>query len=148
MIYNLLSTKAKSNQDKGMTSTKFFKKMSTDENEKNSINLMDKHLKMPQSTRNIISLTTAKMEDQKLKAFSKNKKSQINFINLSKPTSKIQINGMSTDHFHHSNQKDNVKTLRKENSSKNLKLTTSTSAEFPHLLAKSVSQTTINRKID
>lgn len=109
---------------------------------------MDKHLKMPQSTRNIISLTTSKMEDQKLKAFSKNKKSPINFINLSKQTSKIQINGMSSDHIHHSSQKDSAKTLRKESSSKNLKLTTSTSAEFPHLLAKSVSQTTMNRRMD
>ena len=38
--------------------------------------------------------------------------------------------------------------MRKDSSTKNLKLTTSTSAQFPHLLAKSVSQTTLNRSMD
>lgn len=32
MIYNLLSTKSKSSQEKGTLSHKFFKKFSTDEN--------------------------------------------------------------------------------------------------------------------
>jgi hypothetical protein len=61
-------------------------------------------MKMPQSTRNIISLTSGK-EESKIKPFSKNKKSQINFINLSKASSKIQINAASAEFFHHSSQK-------------------------------------------
>jgi aurora kinase len=152
MLYNLHSTKSKpSSQDKGSYSAKFFKKLSTDENEKNLLNYADRQLKMPQSTRNIISLT-AHQDDHKTakqEAFTKpfsRKKPQSNFINLSKPQSKI--NPSPHTHEPHSSQKDSAKTLRKESSVRNLKLTTSTSAEFPYILAKSVSQTTLNRKMD
>lgn len=131
MLYNLHSTKSKpSSQDKGSYSAKFFKKLSTDENEKNLLNFADRQLKMPQSTRNIISLT-AHQDDHKIgkqEAFTKpfsRKKPQSNFINLSKPQSKI--NPSPHTHEPHSSQKDSAKTLRKESSVRNLKLTTSTS---------------------
>lgn len=54
----------------------------------------------------------------------------------------------SADHSHHSSQKEQSKVLRKETSSKNLKLGTSTSSEFPALMTKSASQTTMHRKMD
>lgn len=62
MLYNLHSTKAKpSSQDKNTYSAKFFKKLSTcDENEKNLLNYDRSNLKLPQSTRNIISLKEEK----------------------------------------------------------------------------------------
>jgi hypothetical protein len=153
MLYNLHSTKSKpTSQEKGSYSAKFFKKLSSDENEKNLLNLADRaHLKLPQSTRNIISLATHNSNtphangrpDDRAKPFSRSKKSQVNFINLSKPASKITPTPEP-----HSSHKDSAKTLRKESSVRNLKLTTSTSAEFPHILAKSVSQTTLNRRMD
>jgi hypothetical protein len=148
-MYNPLSTRNKpASTEKSQASARFFKKFSTDENERNYLNHADKHLlKSVHSTKNIISLTSNKTEDSKSKPFSKHKKSQVNFINLAKPVAKAQICISQTDHFHHSSNKENVKSMRKENSVKNLKLTTSTSSEFP-ILAKSVSQTTVNRKMD
>lgn len=67
---------------------------------------------MPQSTRNVITLTSSKNDEQKLKSFSKNKKNQINFINLSKQVSKIQLTPQS-EILHHSSQKDSAKMLKK-----------------------------------
>jgi len=149
-MYNPLSTRNKhANTEKAQSSARFFKKFSADENERNFLNFMDKNTfkSMQSSTKNIISLATHKNEDSKAKLLNKQKKTMTNFINLTKPISKTQISISQTDHISHSNNKENIKTLRKESSVKNLKLVTSSSGEFP-FLAKSVSQTTVHRKMD
>lgn len=94
----------------------------------------------PLSTKNVISLTG---KENKVKGFSK-KKGQVGVITLSKHSSKASLtqpelpSSSHKDHHHRS--------LRKESSSKHLKLTTSTSTELPQLLAKSASHTTVHRK--
>lgn len=50
--------------------------------------------------------------------------------------------------MHASNHKEKPKSLKKDSSVKQLKLTTSSSIEFPQLLGKSISQTTLHRKND
>ena len=78
--------------------------------------------------------------------FSKSKKAPLQLISLAKTASKAHISLCQTDHSHHSSHKEHSKTLKKDPSSKNLKILSS--AELPQIVAKSASQTTINRKID
>lgn len=81
--------------------------------------------------------------------FSKHKKPQLQVIALSKTISKANICLSQGDPSHHSSSKEPSKILRKDMSSKNLKLGPSCSSnEFPAILAKSVSQTTMHRKMD
>jgi alpha-acetolactate decarboxylase len=79
--------------------------------------------------------------------FSKTKKTPLQVISLSKTVSRANI-CLSHGDSHHSTTKDYSKILRKESSSKNLKLGISSSGEFPQILTKSASQTTMNRKMD
>lgn len=121
-MYNPLTTRAKVS-DKSLT-TRFFKKLSTtDENEKNYINTTERPvLKGCQSTKHI----TLAQSEGKNKMFSKNKKSQLQIVSLSKTVSKTHIClSQQNENMHHSSQ--NSKILRKENSSKNLKLGSSSS---------------------
>ena len=104
------------------------------------------YLKGCHSTKNIVSLVHS---EQKGKMFSKNKKSQLQLVTLSKTVSRANICLSHGEGIHHSSQHNsNSKGLRKEASSKNLKLTSSISTEFPQLLTKSASQTTMHRKMD
>lgn len=135
-MLNCLSTRNKlSSQDKTQCSTRFFKKLSTDENERNYINYLDKFA-LPRgnaSCKNI--LTVAQLARNEEKKNSKGKKMLLSHATKSfKTLMSVSIS-----------DKEN-KCLRKEHSTKNLKLTAS--VELPQLLTKSISQTTVNRKMD
>ena len=78
--------------------------------------------------------------------FSKNKKSSLQLVSLSKTVSRAHI-CLSQHNEGHLHSSQNSKILRKENSSKNLKLGSTSSSEFP-LLTKSASQTTMHKKMD
>ncbi len=79
--------------------------------------------------------------------FSKSKKPTVQLISLTKTASKAHISLSQAEHYNHSSHKES-KGLKKDNSSKQFKLISSASSEFPQLLAKSASQTTIHRKMD
>lgn len=147
-MYNPLSTRSKLPSQEKSYSARFFKKLSTtDQNERNFINAVERpQPKGCQSTKHIISLAQS---EQKAKMFSKHKKPQLQVIALSKTISKANICLSQGDPSHHSSSKEPSKILRKDMSSKNLKLGSSCSSnEFPAILAKSVSQTTMHRKMD
>ena len=114
--------------EKHINSARFFKKGSMDENEKNMGNFLDK---MTQNKTN----TFIKKCSQ-----GKKKKSQNNITVASGKTLKTlgSINASSKN--------INLDISSKEKSYKNLKLTNS--IEFPKILVKSISQTTMNKKTD
>lgn len=142
-MLNPLSTRNKpSSNDKSQSSARFFKKMSTDENERNYMNYMEKiTLRTNQSAKNILGLVNlnslAKPEDKQNKS-TKHKKVQPIFLAKGKSANSTSISEKDfKDH------KD-YKPVKKDSSVRNLKL--SASIEFPPLLAKSISQTTVHRK--
>jgi len=94
-----------------MQSTRFFKKLATnDENERNMCNFQDRPLlKGCQSTKHMVSLLQS---ETKSKMFSKSKKAP----------SKAHISLSQAEQSNHSSQKEGSKVLKKDNSSRNLKL--------------------------
>ena len=139
-MLNPLSTRNKpSSHDKSQSSARFFKKMSTDENERNYMNYLEKiTLRTNQSAKNILGLANinsiSKPEENRIKT-TKNKKVQPIFLAKGKSANSTSIS-----------EKDfkEQKLVKKDNSVRTLKL--SASIEFPPLLAKSISQTTVHRK--
>jgi len=104
-----------------MQSTRFFKKLATnDENERNMCNFQDRPLlKGCQSTKHMVSLLQS---ETKSKMFSKSKKAPVQLITLSKTASKAHISLSQAEQSNHSSQKEGSKALKKDNSSRNLKL--------------------------
>lgn len=60
--------------------------------------------------------------------FSKSKKTPVQLISLTKTASKAHISLCHTEQSHHSSQKEHSKALKKDNSSRNLKLLSSGSS--------------------
>jgi hypothetical protein len=60
--------------------------------------------------------------------FSKSKRPHVQLITLSKTASKAQISLSQAESTHHSTQKEPSRFLKKENSSKNLKITPTSSS--------------------
>jgi hypothetical protein len=97
-----------------------------------------------QSVYNLTPLTNS------LASLKRNPKQKTSTVNLSSKPLKT----MTDIHLTSKDNKENLsrepkdlKQIKKENSAKNLKLS-SGSVEFPKLLTKSISQTTVNKKID
>lgn len=153
----------------------FFKKKSTDENEKNYLNYMDRiagnsgHLPYTPSGNGTSSkINLNKKNDKNEKPLSGKGSSNSHFLkkktSLTTNTKNLQIHqsmntlktptsAVSSSLKLSTGSAFNVNTANKENikenkqkSVKNLKL--SSSIEFPKFLAKSVSQTTMNKKTD
>ena len=113
--------------DKHINSARFFKKASTDENERNLANFMDK---MAQNKNNGMNKKVSQ---------GKRKKSQNNITVTSGK-------GLKTLGSINASSKNITLDGDKEKSFKNLKLTSS--MEFPKILVKSISQTTMNKKLE
>lgn len=134
------STRNNSKQsDKHVSSARFFKKFSSDENQKNVVNYLDKLIppknNAAQSTSNLPLNSIRNISNKKLPR----KKSINNLTSMSGKALKTLDSMGSMCALAKNNQKD-----FKQKSYKNLKLTSS--IQFPKILCKSISQTTIHKK--
>ena len=136
------STRNNSKQsDKHVSSARFFKKFSSDENQKNVVNYLDKLIppknNAAQSTSNLPLNSIRNISNKKLPR----KKSINNLTSMSGKALKTLDSMGSMCALAKNNQKD-----FKQKSYKNLKLTSS--IQFPKILCKSISQTTIHKKTE
>lgn len=117
------------NSDKHINSGRFLKKFSTDENEKNIGNYLEK--------------VNNSKHSSALKKTSQNKKKLLqNHMTLSSHTKPLKTLGSVNLSVKNIDNKQFIK----DKSYKNLKINSST--EFPKILVKSISQTTIHKKLE
>lgn len=155
MIHTLGSYSTRNNSkptDKHISSARFFKKLSsTDENEKNIVNYLDKlipqknigHVNANSNASGTASALGAVNRNGSNKKLAR-KKSINNLTSMSGKALKTLDSMGSMCTLGRSNEIRDIKD--KEKSYKNLKL--ASSIEFPKILCKSISQTTIHKRTD